>query len=129
MLVAVDVALCSVATKSITALSAQSERIADPRPGIVCDQVGQACSVARRRCWDDGWSEQTVARGLTLQLFGAAGSGSPSGARNSQRQVARQSGCCSLSQAGRAVFDGPCALKQALSSSLEKHLARRWAPS
>jgi hypothetical protein len=67
--------------------------------------TGQACSVAKRTCWNDGWSERVVAPGLTKQLFG-------SNLRPGQAQVARDSGLCSLSRGGRGVYDGPCLLKQ-----------------
>ena len=53
--------------------------------------TGQACSVARRTCWNDGWGERVVAPGLTQQLFGGGG------LRPGQAQVARDSGLCSLS--------------------------------
>jgi hypothetical protein len=67
--------------------------------------TGQACSVARRTCWNDGWAERVVAPGLTNQLFG-------SNLRPGQAQVARDTGLCSLSRAGQRVYDGPCLLKQ-----------------
>lgn len=67
--------------------------------------TGQACSVARRTCWNDGWAERNVARGLTNQLFGST-------LRPGQAQVARDTGLCSLSRSGQTLYDGPCLLKQ-----------------
>ena len=67
--------------------------------------TGQACSVAKRTCWNDGWAERVVAPGLTKQLFG-------SNLRPGQAQVARDTGLCSLSRSGQRVYDGPCLLKQ-----------------
>lgn len=139
-------------------VQAQSKGITYPKPGIVCDQVGQvcydsygpsigitkiyfgqfaadrltrnfsgadsndfrlssgqACSISKRTCWDDGWGEKNVAKGLTRQLFGKNSGGSTiSGNTNAggNKQVAKDDGYCSLSQGGRAVFDGPCMLKQ-----------------
>ena len=71
---------------------------------------GQACSIQKRTCWDDGWAQSNVAKGLTKQLFRSSGSNSASASSN--RQVATDSGYCSLSQRGQRVFDGPCQLKQ-----------------
>jgi hypothetical protein len=70
--------------------------------------TGQACSVSRRTCWNDGWGESRVARGLTNQLFGAASQP----VQASQTQVSRDSGLCSLSRSGQRVYDGACTLKQ-----------------
>jgi hypothetical protein len=67
--------------------------------------TGQACSVAKRTCWNDGWAEQVVAPSLTKQLFG-------SNLRPGQAQVSRDTGLCSLSRSGQRVYDGPCLLKQ-----------------
>lgn len=67
--------------------------------------TGQACSVSQRTCWNDGWGQSKVAKGLTNQLFGNA-------QRPGQAQVVRDSGLCSLSRGGQRVFDGPCQLKQ-----------------
>lgn len=71
--------------------------------------TGQACSVARRTCWNDGWSQSRVAQGLTQQLFGG---GSGGNLRPGQAQVARDTGLCSLSRGSQRVYDGPCLLKQ-----------------
>lgn len=71
--------------------------------------TGQACSVAKRTCWNDGWSQSRVAPGLTQQLFGG---GSGGGLRPGQAQVARDTGLCSLSRGSQRVYDGPCLLKQ-----------------
>ena len=134
-----------------SATLAQPAGLLYPRPGVVCDAVGQtcfdsygasigitadvygqkaanrltktlsqtnnrdfrlssgqACSVAKRTCWNDGWAETRVAPGLTQQLFGS----NSGNLRPGQAQVARDSGLCSLSRSGQRVFDGPCLLKQ-----------------
>ncbi|MEB3331576.1 MAG: YcgJ family protein [Synechococcaceae cyanobacterium] len=78
---------------------------------------GQACSVAKRTCWDDGWSAQNVAFGLTQQLFGRSGGGGQSG----QAQVARDTGLCSLSRRGERVFDGRCRLKQVRQNGQDRY--------
>ena len=67
--------------------------------------TGQACSVARRTCWNDGWSERQVASNLTNQLFGPP-------LRPGQAQVSRDTGLCSLSRGGQRLYDGACRLKQ-----------------
>jgi len=67
--------------------------------------TGQACSVAKRTCWNDGWGERNVAAGLTNQLFGSS-------TRPGQAQVSRDTGLCSLSRGSQRVYDGPCLLKQ-----------------
>ena len=75
---------------------------------------GQACSVSQRTCWKHGWNAQHKAKRLTQQLFGVA----PAGPQpQAQKQVARESGFCSLSEGGRPVFDGPCDLKQVVQGS------------
>lgn len=140
---------------------AQPAGLVYPRPGVVCDSVGQtcydsygpsvgitedvygkkagkhlsrnlnqtnsrdfrlstgqACSVARRTCWNDGWSEQVVARGLSQQLFGSAAGG---GLRPGQQQVARDTGLCNLSRNGQQMFDGPCLLKQVMQGGQSRY--------
>ncbi len=72
---------------------------------------GTVCSVPERTCWEDGWSRKNVAQKLSRQLFSASGSGSDSTA-NTPAEPSRVTGLCSLSRAGRAVFDGPCDLRQ-----------------
>jgi hypothetical protein len=67
--------------------------------------TGQACSVGKRTCWNDGWAERNIATGLTNQLFGA-------NLRPGQAQVSRDTGLCSLTRGGRGIYDGPCLLKQ-----------------
>jgi hypothetical protein len=79
--------------------------------------TGQACSVARRTCWNDGWSERVVAPGLTQQLFGGTGGG----LRPGQAQVARDSGLCSLSRSAQRVYDGPCLLKQVMQGGQNRY--------
>ncbi|MFM2174259.1 MAG: hypothetical protein RLZZ54_2186 [Cyanobacteriota bacterium] len=78
--------------------------------------TGQACSVSRRTCWKDGWSEREVASGLTQQLFGGGG-----GLRPGQAQVARDSGLCSLSRSAQRVYDGPCLLKQVMQGGQNRY--------
>jgi hypothetical protein len=80
--------------------------------------TGQACSVSRRTCWNDGWSERVVAPGLTQQLFGGSGGG---GLRPGQAQVARDSGLCSLSRSSQRVYDGPCLLKQVMQGGQSRY--------
>ncbi|MFM7312270.1 MAG: YcgJ family protein [Cyanobium sp.] len=70
---------------------------------------GQACVIAKRTCYRDGWSQQQIAPGLTRQLFGVV---PDSGSTPGQGQVARDGGLCSLSRSSQRVFDGPCTLKQ-----------------
>ena len=77
--------------------------------------TGQACNVARRTCWNDGWSERVVAPGLTQQLFGG------SGLRPGQAQVARDTGLCSLSRSAQRVYDGPCQLKQVMQGGQNRY--------
>jgi len=67
---------------------------------------GQACSIQKRTCWDDGWSENNVARGLTKQLFGTSNS------TNNSRQVSTDDGQCKLKQGNKTLYDGSCDLKQ-----------------
>ena len=76
--------------------------------------TGQACIIAKRTCYDDGWSQTNVAGGLTKRLFGSAPSSSSSGSFGDDKRVMRDSGVCSLSRGGDAVFDGPCQLKQVI---------------
>ena len=80
--------------------------------------TGQACSVARRTCWNDGWNQSRVAPGLTQQLFGG---GSGGGLRPGQPQVARDSGLCSLSRSAQRVYDGPCLLKQVMQAGQSRY--------
>lgn len=67
---------------------------------------GQACSIKKRTCWDDGWSENNVARGLTKQLFGSNNS------TNNSRQVSTDDGQCKLKKGSKTVYEGSCELKQ-----------------
>lgn len=78
---------------------------------------GQACSVAKRTCWSDGWSAQNVAYGLTQQLFGSSGGGG----QNGRPQVARDNGLCSLSRRGERVYDGRCKLKQVVQNGQNRY--------
>ncbi|MBM5816420.1 MAG: hypothetical protein FJ083_07480 [Cyanobacteria bacterium K_Offshore_surface_m2_239] len=72
---------------------------------------GTVCSVPQRTCWEDGWSRRNVAQKLSRQLFTTSASGSDSTA-STPAESSRVTGLCSLSRAGRAVFDGPCDLRQ-----------------
>jgi Fels-1 Prophage Protein-like len=82
--------------------------------------TGQACNVAQRLCWEDGWAMGTVARGLTQQLFGSSNaSGQPS-----QPQVARDSGICRLSRGLQRVYDGPCQLKQVIKNNTNRYVVQ-----
>lgn len=91
-----------------------ADRLSQNRRGSTSNDFrlssGQACSTQKRKCWDDGWSQSNVAKGLTKQLFG--NSNSNASASSGTRQVATDTGYCSLSQRGQRVFDGPCQLKQ-----------------
>ena len=89
-----------------------ADRLSQNRRGSTSNDFrlssGQACSIQKRKCWDDGWSQSNVAKGLTKQLFGNSNTSASGGTR----QVATDTGYCSLSQRGQRVFDGPCQLKQ-----------------
>lgn len=91
-----------------------ADRLSQNRRGSTSNDFrlssGQACSIQKRKCWDDGWSQANVAKGLTKQLFGSSNSNASASSGN--RQVATDTGYCSLSQRGQRVFDGPCQLKQ-----------------
>lgn len=91
-----------------------ADRLSQNRRGSTSNDFrlssGQACSIQKRKCWDDGWSQGNVAKGLTKQLFG--NSNNNTSASSGTRQVATDTGYCSLSQRGQRVFDGPCQLKQ-----------------
>lgn len=76
--------------------------------------TGQACLVAKRTCYSDGWAASQVAPGLTRQLFGTTAS-------KPQKQVARDTGLCSLSRSGQKVFDGACTLKQVSSAGSNRY--------
>jgi hypothetical protein len=74
--------------------------------------TGQACSVAERTCWNDGWGKSKVATGLTQQLFGSV---------QAAKQVSSGSGLCSLSRGSMRVFDGGCTLKQVKQGSENRY--------
>jgi Fels-1 Prophage Protein-like len=82
--------------------------------------TGQACNVAQRVCWEDGWAMGTVARGLTQQLFGSSNAGGQPG----QSQVARDSGICRLSRGFQRVYDGPCQLKQVMKENKNRYVVQ-----
>ncbi|MCP9928650.1 YcgJ family protein [Cyanobium sp. CH-040] len=63
---------------------------------------GAVCSVRESTCWTDS-RRKRVSDALTRDLFAA----SP----NPDREVSRSRGLCSLSQRGRAVYDGNCDLR------------------
>lgn len=83
--------------------------------------TGQACNVARRLCWEDGWAMGTVARGLTQQLFGTSNAGTQSGG---QSQVARDTGICRLSRGFQRIYDGPCQLKQVMKENKNRYVVQ-----
>ncbi|MEB3334081.1 MAG: YcgJ family protein [Cyanobacteriota bacterium] len=68
---------------------------------------GTVCSVPERTCWQDGWTKGNIAHRLTFHLFGTAVSGTVPPA------PVRDTGLCSLTRAGRPVFEGSCDLRQA----------------
>jgi hypothetical protein len=72
---------------------------------------GTVCSVPERTCWEDGWSKRNVAQRLSRELFNATTTGSGTTAGRPPTP-ARETGLCSLSRAGRPLFDGPCDLRQ-----------------
>jgi hypothetical protein len=82
--------------------------------------TGQACNVSQRLCWDDGWSQRTISRGLTQQLFGAGNDWAQPG----RPQVSRDSGLCSLSRNGQRLYDGPCQLKQVMEGNSNKYVVK-----
>ena len=78
---------------------------------------GQACSISMRTCWNDGWNAQNKDKRLTRQLFDSA----PAQPQpHAHKQVAKQNGFCSLSEAGRPIFDGPCDLKQVVKGNTSR---------
>ena len=72
---------------------------------------GTVCSVPERTCWEDGWSKRNVAQRLSRDLFGQATTGSGTAGGNLP-VPSMETGLCSLSRAGRPLFDGPCDLRQ-----------------
>jgi len=76
--------------------------------------TGQACVVAPRTCFDDGWNQTQVAAALSRQLYGTAADGSNGNGNppNANGSVSSAQSLCNLSQAGRNLFNGPCQLKQ-----------------
>jgi len=72
---------------------------------------GIVCSVPERTCWEDGWSKRNVAQRLSRDLFGQAATGSGTAGGNPPLP-SQETGLCSLSRAGRPLFDGPCDLRQ-----------------
>ena len=80
---------------------------------------GQACMVARRTCFEDGWNQRQVAVALTSQLFGSGGTPSPGGGwqpgsagNPNNPNVSRSRGICNLNRSGQILFNGPCQLRQ-----------------
>jgi hypothetical protein len=71
---------------------------------------GTVCSVPDRTCWEDGWSRRNVAQKLSRQLFTTSTAGDTT--TTTSPASTRETGLCSLSRAGRAIFDGPCDLRQ-----------------
>ncbi|MFN9628827.1 MAG: YcgJ family protein [Cyanobacteriota bacterium] len=72
---------------------------------------GTVCSVPQRTCWEDGWSKRNVSQKLTRQLFGVGNSGAGSSAWPPPATV-KDTGLCSLTRAGRSLFEGSCDLRQ-----------------
>lgn len=83
--------------------------------------TGQACNVAQRLCWEDGWNQGAVARGLTQQLFGNSNAGNQAGG---QSQVARDSGTCRLNRGFQRLYDGPCQLKQVMKDNKNRYVVQ-----
>ncbi|MFM7086870.1 MAG: YcgJ family protein [Cyanobium sp.] len=81
---------------------------------------GQACVIARRTCYDDGWSMRNVSYSLTRQLFGMA----PPVPGPTPGQVSRDRGLCSVSRGSDAVFDGPCLMKRVLINGQNRYEVR-----
>lgn len=73
--------------------------------------TGQACVIAKRTCFDDGWGQRNVATKLTQRVFGAS-SGASGSSLGDDKRVIREAGTCTLSRSEETVFDGPCQLKQ-----------------
>lgn len=86
---------------------------------------GQACVIARRTCFEDGWAQRQVAMALTSQLFGPAvaplpgGGGQPANPNNPN--VSRSRGLCSLNRSGQVLFSGPCQLRQVSQSGKTRY--------
>jgi hypothetical protein len=72
---------------------------------------GTVCSVPERTCWEDGWSKRNVSQKLTRQLFGSSDSSAGSSSWVPPATV-KDTGLCSLTRAGRSLFDGTCDLRQ-----------------
>jgi hypothetical protein len=72
---------------------------------------GTVCSVPERTCWEDGWSKRNVAQRLSRELFTSATSGSTT-TDGRPSTPSKETGLCSLSRAGRPLFDGACDLRQ-----------------
>jgi len=63
---------------------------------------GAVCSIRESTCWTDS-GRKRVSSELTRDLFAAVPSGG--------KEVSRSRGLCSLTQRGRAIYDGPCELR------------------
>lgn len=73
--------------------------------------TGQACILAKRTCFDDGWSQRNVANKLTQRVFGASSGGD---SLSDDKKVIRDAGTCRLTRSGETMFDGACQMKQVL---------------
>jgi hypothetical protein len=73
---------------------------------------GMVCSVPERTCWEDGWSKRNVAEKFSREFFSPATTGPGTTGDRPPTSATRDTGLCSLSRAGRPLFDGPCDLRQ-----------------
>ncbi|MFN9646508.1 MAG: hypothetical protein ACK6BG_15625 [Cyanobacteriota bacterium] len=84
---------------------------ANPAPREFRLSNGLVCSVPERTCWQDGWNKRNVAESFSREFFSPATIGPGTGERPPGGPT-RETGLCSLSRAGRPLFDGPCELRQ-----------------
>lgn len=80
---------------------------------------GERCNFQRRSCWDNGSAGATINTSLSRQLFGN-GSGSWNNGTsgwNGVNQTDNRDASCLLSQRGRVLFNGDCALRQRTSTN------------
>lgn len=80
---------------------------------------GERCDFQRRTCWDNGSGSTNINTALSRQLFGN-GSGSWSNGTSSWNggsQTDNRDASCLLSQRGRVLFNGDCALRQRTSTN------------
>ena len=80
---------------------------------------GERCDLQRRTCWDNGSGNPTINTSLSRQLFGTGGgswSNGTSGWSGDNQRYNREASCL-LSQRGRVLFNGDCALRQRTSTN------------